>query len=66
MSKSELKTVWSKNYSTAPEQLEKMGEIKGLISAFNANVDAVIKVSGKDVEELIKKQSTRRKILIFI
>lgn len=64
MSKSELKTVWSKNYSTAPEQLEKMGKIKGLISAFNANVDAVIKVSGKDVEELIKSNQLDENLIL--
>ena len=64
MSKSELKNVWSKNYSTAPEQLEKMGEIKGLISAFNANVDAVIKVSGKDMEELIKNNQLDKNLIL--
>jgi Archaeal ADP-dependent phosphofructokinase/glucokinase len=64
MSKSELKAVWLKNYSTAPEQLEKMGEIKGLISAFNANVDAVIKVSGKDVEKLVENNKLDTNLII--
>lgn len=53
MSLSELKTAWLENYKSAPAQLEKMSNIKGLISAFNANVDAVIKVSGKSIEKLI-------------
>jgi ADP-dependent phosphofructokinase/glucokinase len=53
MSFNELKAQWLKNYKTAPAQLEKMGEINGLISAFNANVDAVIKVSGKSIEKII-------------
>jgi ADP-dependent phosphofructokinase/glucokinase len=48
-----IKKQWLKNYKSAPEQLKKMSEIKGLISAFNANIDAVIKLSGKDIEKLI-------------
>ncbi len=49
----ELKKQWLKNYKSAPSQLEKMSNVNGLISAFNANIDAVIKVSGKDIEKLI-------------
>jgi len=47
------KKSWLENYSSAAEQLEKMSEVKGLVSAFNANIDAVIKVSGKAIEDLI-------------
>ena len=47
------KGSWLQNYSSAPEQLEKMSDVKGLVSAFNANIDAVIKVSGKAIENLI-------------
>ena len=50
---SDLKEKWLGHYKTAPTQLEKMGEVKGLISAFNANIDAVIKVSGKRIEKII-------------
>ena len=57
MSYSDLKDKWLKHYKTAPAQLEKMGEVKGLISAFNANVDAVIKVSGKDIEKIISESN---------
>ncbi|NOU59069.1 ADP-dependent glucokinase/phosphofructokinase [Marinifilum caeruleilacunae] len=64
MSNNELKAAWLKNYSTAPKQLEKMGEIKGLISAFNANVDAVIKVSGKDVEKLIRNNKLDQNLIL--
>jgi len=49
----ELKKQWLQNYKTAPDQLSKMSKINGLISAFNANIDAVIKISGKDIEKLI-------------
>ena len=57
MSNSELKKKWFNHYQTAAEQLEKMAEVKGLISAFNANIDAVIKISGKQIEQIIKKHS---------
>lgn len=64
MSNRVLKNTWSKNYSTAPEQLEKMSKVKGLISAFNANIDAVIKVSGKKMEELISRFNFDQKFLV--
>ena len=57
MQNSELKKTWFNHYKTATEQLEKMREVKGLISAFNANIDAVIKVSGKDIEQIIKNNN---------
>ncbi len=50
----DLKQAWRKNYQTAPEQLNKMASVSGLISAFNANIDAVIKISGKKIESLIE------------
>ncbi len=53
MSFESYKSSWLKNYSTAPEQLKKMSMVKGLVSAFNANIDAVIKVSGKKIKGLI-------------
>ncbi|RUT79588.1 ADP-dependent glucokinase/phosphofructokinase [Ancylomarina longa] len=64
MSTSELKSKWLENYKTAPAQLEKMSHINGLISAFNANVDAVIKVSGKNIEKLIKENSLNVEAII--
>ena len=48
-----FKKQWLANYKSAPKQLEKMSKVNGLISAFNANIDAVIKLSGKDIEKLI-------------
>jgi len=49
----EIKKQWLENYKSAPGQLKKMSKVDGLISAFNANIDAVIKLSGKDIEKLI-------------
>ncbi len=55
MNFSQLKENWLNNYKSAPEQLKKISEVKGLISAFNANIDAVKKVSGKTIETLISE-----------
>lgn len=57
MTYEELKETWFVHYQSASEQLEKMSEVKGLISAFNANIDAVIKVSGKKIAEIIAENS---------
>jgi ADP-dependent phosphofructokinase/glucokinase len=57
MNVSELKNKWFKHYQSADEQLDKMSNVKGLISAFNANIDAVIKISGKDIEKIISENS---------
>ncbi len=61
----ELKENWLKHYQTAGEQLEKMTEVKGLISAFNANIDAVIKISGKQIEQIIEKHSINKTNLLI-
>jgi ADP-dependent phosphofructokinase/glucokinase len=57
MNTSELKKKWFAHYQSSPEQLKKMSNVKGLISAFNANIDAVIKVSGEQIEHLIENHS---------
>ena len=60
----EIKKQWLKNYKTAPEQLTKMSKIDGLISAFNANIDAVIKLSGRDIEKLIANFNINQKEIL--
>ncbi|MEN8119114.1 MAG: ADP-dependent glucokinase/phosphofructokinase [Bacteroidota bacterium] len=62
---SELKKKWLNHYQTATDQLEKMTEVKGLISAFNANIDAVIKVSGNQIEQIIEKSSMNQQQLLI-
>ncbi|MDA3890695.1 MAG: hypothetical protein PF517_03420 [Salinivirgaceae bacterium] len=57
MAYTELKDKWFNHYQSAEKQLKKMTEVKGLISAFNANIDAVIKVSGKQIEKIIADQA---------
>lgn len=57
MTNIDLKKKWFKHYQSASVQLEKMSKVQGLISAFNANIDAVIKVSGRKIEEIISKNN---------
>ena len=51
----DITAIWADNYKCAPEQLDKMSKVDGLISAFNANIDAVIKIKGRGIKELIEK-----------
>lgn len=55
MENQELKKLWLKNFSTVPETLKKMKEVGSVATAFNTNIDAVLKVSGKKIAELAKK-----------
>ena len=60
----ELKTKWLANYKTAPEQLKKMANVKGLISAFNVNIDAVIKIKGATIEKIIQEHSLDQNLIL--
>jgi ADP-dependent phosphofructokinase/glucokinase len=40
----DLKTVWKQHYACAPRQLERVKDVSGVASVFNANIDAVLKV----------------------
>lgn len=55
MTHSLLKKTWFEHYRSAQGQLKKMSNVNGLISAFNANIDAVIKVSGQQIVQIISK-----------
>ncbi|HSQ41628.1 MAG TPA: ADP-dependent glucokinase/phosphofructokinase [Fibrobacteraceae bacterium] len=44
MNTQNLPLIWKSLYQVAPAQLAKMSEVRGVVSAFNANIDAVIKV----------------------
>lgn len=48
----ELKRIWQNFYAGVPNQLEKLGTIKSVATAFNTNIDAVLKVSGARIQEL--------------
>ncbi len=40
----DLKQTWKEHYAVAPRQLERMKQVRGVASVFNANIDAVLKV----------------------
>ena len=41
----DLKQTWKEHYANSPRQLQRMQEVGGVASVFNANIDAVLKVS---------------------
>lgn len=57
MDTAELKKIWNQKYQVVPEQLEKIRQIKTAATAFNANIDAVIKLSANRLAELIRQES---------
>ena len=54
MSISQLQNCWRQKYSCVSSQLEKVKEIRSVATAFNTNIDAVLKISGKRLSELLK------------
>ena len=52
----ELKQIWKNKYQVVPTQLEKIKQIKTAATAFNANIDAVIKISIEKFAELVAKE----------
>ncbi len=50
-----LQKLWQEKYSCVPTQLKKVKEIGSVATAFNTNIDAVLKISGKRLTELIKE-----------
>lgn len=51
----DLRTEWTKKYSVVSEQLEKLKQIPAAATAFNANIDAILKISGERLKELINQ-----------
>lgn len=50
-----MKNIWSSLYQVTKEKLENFPKIGGIVSAWNANIDAVVKLSGKRIENLLEK-----------
>lgn len=50
-----LKKLWLKNFETVPDSLKNVKNIKTAATAFNTNVDAVIKFSGEKLLKLINE-----------
>lgn len=55
MNNSELKRDWLKKYSIVPDVLKSMSDINTAATAFNTNIDAVLKISGKGISKLINE-----------
>ncbi len=55
MDMADLKKIWLKKYAIVPEQLQKIKEINSAVTAFNANIDAVLKITPEFLQTLIKK-----------
>lgn len=47
-----LKSLWQQKYNIVPQQLEKVADVKTVATAFNTNIDAVIKIKGSDIAQL--------------
>ena len=47
MTNEELKKIWSEKFAVVPQVLENMKQVQAAATAFNTNVDAVVKISGK-------------------
>lgn len=52
----DVKNVWLTLFAGAAQTLGKVSEVKTAVTAFNTNVDAVLKISGKRLGKLIGEQ----------
>ena len=52
-----LQKAWTKKYDVVLEQLNKLKNIKTVACAFNTNIDAIYKISGKELTSLIKENN---------
>lgn len=46
----ELKEIWAEKFKQVPGILENVRQVKSAATAFNTNVDAVLKLKGADLE----------------
>ncbi len=51
-----LKKVWLDLFKNVPETLKKVAEIESAATAFNTNIDAVLKLKGSRLADLLKEQ----------
>lgn len=53
MNYQELQQAWAKKYEAVPSQLEKLKHIRSVATAFNTNIDAILKIKGNVLKKLI-------------
>lgn len=54
MTETDLQKNWTDLYNVVPAQLNKVKQVGSVATAFNTNIDAVLKISGQRIAELIK------------
>ena len=55
MTNEELKNIWLEKFKTVPQSLQNMRTVKAVATAFNTNVDAVLKIKSNKIAELAKQ-----------
>lgn len=50
-----FKKMWEEKYQIVPDQLKKIKKVKAIATGFNANIDAIYKLSVERLSELIEK-----------
>lgn len=53
----EAKKLWAEKYGEVENTLDGIKNVKSVVTAFNTNIDAVIKISGKKLASLAKKEN---------
>lgn len=51
---SKLERLWAEKYKCVPDQLKKIKEISTVATAFNTNIDAILKISGDKLKSLLE------------
>lgn len=51
----ELQEIWQRAYQIVPEQLRRMSEVRRAVTAFNTNIDAVVKIGGLRLARLARE-----------
>ena len=52
-----IQKLWNTIYKKAPETLEKMSNINSVACAFNTCIDSVVKISGAEILDFIKREN---------
>lgn len=63
MTNDELKGIWLEKYKNVPQILQKMQQVETTATAFNTNVDAVLKIKASKIAELAKQEGLSLKEL---
>lgn len=53
MNYKELQNIWAEKYKSVPSQLKKLKSVRSVATAFNTNIDAILKINGKTLKKLI-------------